>query len=311
MDKKKLIEELKIEPEIVFLSLKNFIKICCENFRKDKVILGLSGGIDYSLTAYLCKEAVGENNVLALILPELDSSEDNLKDAVYFAKKLNIRYKIIEITKYLKNFGIYNLFFLNKLIIPKKIKPIIIKNLSQLYQKETKNPPFFLTFEENRKLDKIIRKINAYYRFKHRLRMVLLYLFADLENGLVVGCTNKTEYRIGFFVKYGCDDACDIMPLLSLYKTQIKQLYEYLGLPQKILEKKPSPDLLPGIFDEEVIGLSYEELDLILYGFEKSLSISQLADILKIDKEKVEYISLLIKKSDYYRCKPIKYENCN
>ncbi len=301
MDKDTLIKELEIDPQITFLSLKDFIKKSYENFKKEGIILGLSGGIDSSLTAYLCKEAVGEKNVLALILPERDSEKENIEDAIFFAKKLNIKYKIIEITKYLKNFGIYDLFFLNKLIIPQRIKPIIIKKLSSLYQKETQKPLFFITFnEENKKLDKIVKRINAYYRFKHRLRMVLLYLFADLENRLVVGCTNKTEYLIGFFVKYGCDDACDIMPLLSLYKTQVRKLYEYLGLPKRILEKKPSPDLLPGILDEEVIGLNYEELDLILYALERKLSVSQIAEILKIDEEKVNYVAFLTKRHGNY-----------
>ncbi len=310
MDKEILKEELKIKPEITFFSLKKFIKNCCENFKKEGIILGLSGGIDSSLTAYLCKEAIGEKNVFALILPEVDSNKDNIEDAIQFAQKLNIKYKIIEITKYLKNFGIYDLFFINKLVIPQRIKPIIIKKLSQLYQKGTNQTPFLSTLEDG-KFNKIIRKINAYYRFKHRLRMVLLYLFADLENRLVVGCTNKTEYLIGFFVKYGCDDACDIMPLLSLYKTQVRQLYEYLDLPKKFLDKKPSPDLLPGIFDEEVIGLNYEDLDLILYGLEKGLTISQIAEALKMDQEKVGYVSFLISKSNYYRHKLIKHGNCN
>ncbi|MCS7249835.1 MAG: NAD(+) synthase [candidate division WOR-3 bacterium] len=311
MEKEKIIEELKIKPEVVFLSLINFIKNCCENFRKDGIILGLSGGIDSSLTTFLCKEAIGEKRVLALILPEIGSNQENLKDAIQFAQRLNIKYKVIEITKYLKNFGIYDLFFLNNLIIPQKIKPLVIKKLSQLYQKKTQQTPFLSILEENKKLNKFIRKIKTYYRFKHRLRMILLYLFADLENRLVVGTTNKTEYLIGFFVKYGCDDACDVMPLLSLYKTQVRELYKYLGLPKKILEKKPSPDLLPGIFDEEVIGLNYEELDLILYCLEKGLSVLQIANILKIDKEKIEYVSLLIKKSDYYRCKSVSYGNYN
>lgn len=313
MNIESLKEKLKINPQTTFLALRDFIKNCYKDFKKDGVILGLSGGIDSSLTAYLCKEAVGEKKVLALILPEIDNEKDNIKDAIRFAQKLSIKYEVIEITKYLKSFNIYDLFFINKLIIPKKIKPIIIKELSQLYQKKTNQTPFSatLSLEEDRKLDKIIRKINAYYRFKHRLRMLLLYLFADLKNLLVVGCTNKTEYLIGLFVKYGCDDACDIMPLLSLYKTQVRQLSEYLRLPRWILEKKPSPDLLPGIFDEEIIGINYEELDLILYCLENKLPIPQITDILKIDKEKIEYVASLLRKSDFFRYIPVKYGDCN
>jgi len=99
--------------------------------------------------------------------------------------------------------------------------------------------------------------------------MVLLYLNGELENRLVVGAANKTEYRIGFFVKHGCDDDADIMPILGLYKTQVRELARYLNVPADIREKPPSPDIIPGITDEEAIGIPYEELDLTLMAIEK------------------------------------------
>lgn len=307
MTKETLLEALAIDCPKIFLALKDFIKKCYKDFKKNGIVLGLSGGIDSSLVTYLCKEAVGKENVLALIMPEKESDFNNFQDACFWAEELGIKYKIIFLTKYLKNFNIYDLFFLNKLIIPESWKPMVVKNLARLYAQIIGEPVFNINF----KGDKLLRKINAYYRFKHRLRMIIIYLFADLENRLVVGCTNKTEYLIGFFVNYGCDDAGDIMPLLSLYKTQVKTLANYLGLPNKLIAKKPSPDIIPGIFDEEIIDIDYEILDLILLGIEKGLSISQISGLLNIEEQKVKYVFDLFMKSKPFRLKPISYGNCN
>ncbi|MDI3473747.1 MAG: synthase [Candidatus Woesearchaeota archaeon] len=131
--------------------------------------------------------------------------------------------------------------------------------------------------------------------------MVLLHLYGELENRLIVGAANKTEYKIGFFVKHGCDDAADIMPIINLYKTQVRELAKYLKIPSKILEKAPSPDILPGLNDEETIGLSYESLDMILLALEKGWQSSEISDSLQIDNKKVEYVKNLIKKSEHMR----------
>jgi len=132
--------------------------------------------------------------------------------------------------------------------------------------------------------------------------MLLLYLYAELENGLVVGAANKSEYRIGYFVKHGCDDASDIMPLLNLYKTQVRELAQYLNIPARIIEKPPSSDMIPGLADdEEVIGISYEKMDLILMALEKGWKVSDIAEALEIKKDKVLHIKKLIKRSEHMR----------
>ena len=131
--------------------------------------------------------------------------------------------------------------------------------------------------------------------------MVLLYLHGEIENRLVVGAANRTEYSIGYFVKHGCDDATDIMPLLNLYKTQVRELARYLNIPSRIIEKPPSPDILPGIIDEEAIGIPYEKLDLILLALEKGWEIGEIAKVLEIEEEKVVYAKKLIQKSEHMR----------
>ena len=131
--------------------------------------------------------------------------------------------------------------------------------------------------------------------------MMLLYYYGELENRLVVGAANKSEYEIGYFVKHGCDDATDIMPLINLYKTQVRELARYLSIPSRIIEKAPSPDILPGIIDEEAIGIPYEKLDLVLLALKKGWEMGEIARSVGIDEKKVIYVRSLMQKSEHMR----------
>ena len=117
-----------------------------------------------------------------------------------------------------------------------------------------------------------------------RSRLCYLYLEAEKKNYAVVGTTNKTEYLTGFYVKWG-DDAVDIEPILHLYKSQVYDLARELKVPEKIIEKAPSPDLIPGITDEYALGMSYKTLDRILIKMENRSSISE-EDKLKVERVK-------------------------
>lgn len=96
---------------------------------------------------------------------------------------------------------------------------------------------------------------------KSRLRMIILYYHANLHNGLVIGTTNRTEYMTGYFTKFG-DGACDIEPILHLYKHDVREAAGMLGIPLSIIERKPSAGLYPGQTDEDELGLTYDFLDM-------------------------------------------------
>jgi len=98
---------------------------------------------------------------------------------------------------------------------------------------------------------------------KARLRMLILYSFANSGNALVVGCGNKTELKFGYFTKYG-DGAADILPLGNLVKSEVRKAAQKLGIPSSIIKKPPSAGLWKGQTDEKEIGLSYDILDGIL-----------------------------------------------
>jgi len=155
--------------------------------------------------------------------------------------------------------------------------------------------------------DRELSKGIAFYRIKHRIRSTILFYYSELNNYLFAGCANKSEWLTGFFVKYG-DSIADIMPIISLYKTQVFELSRYLKIPDYILEKAPSPDLLPGLVDEAVLGISYKKLDLILDCFEKGLSTDEIINISGATEEEVKRISLYTEKSGYLRKWPILLE---
>jgi len=300
----KLKAEMKIKPERVTLSLENFIREYTEKLEREGVILGLSGGIDSAVIAALCVRALDPEKILALIMPEKDSKKEHTRDALNFARELGIEAKLLDITPYLEELGVYKLFPLDKLLSLGKLKGVLIRKAYHFYERKTGKLPFLesLSGFKDKEFNSYLAKGNAYYRTKHRLRMILLYLYGESENRLVVGAANKSEYKIGYFVKHGCDDATDIMPLLNLYKTQVRELARYLNIPARIIEKPPSPDVMPGFADdEEVIRISYEKMDLILLALEKGWKISDIMKTLGIEKDEVIYIKNLMQKSEHMR----------
>lgn len=123
---------------------------------------------------------------------------------------------------------------------------------------------------------------------KPRVRMTILYYYANLFNLLVVGGGNRSELRAGYFTKYG-DGAVDLLPLGSLYKTQVKQLAAHLKLPNHIIEKAPTAGLWRGQTDEGELGISYEKLDMIYAGLDLKLKPNVIAKAAGVDVKKVEH----------------------
>ncbi|MEK6877669.1 MAG: NAD(+) synthase, partial [Thermoproteota archaeon] len=134
-----------------------------------------------------------------------------------------------------------------------------------------------------------------------RIRSNILYYYANSKNLLVLGSSDRSEYLIGYFTKFG-DGAADLLPIVSLYKTQIREFAKSLGVPDSIISKKSSPSLWQGHLAEDEIGLSYEEIDLILYCIvDKNLSLQETVNLADIDLSIVNKIHKLYKKSEHKR----------
>ena len=134
-----------------------------------------------------------------------------------------------------------------------------------------------------------------------RIRMNILYYYANLKNLIVLGSSDKSEFNIGYFTKFG-DGASDILPIASLYKTQVREIAKNLGIDENIISKKSSPHLWPNHEAEHEIGATYEEIDTILYCIlELKLPIDKISNTAEISEEKVQKIYQLYKKSKHKR----------
>ncbi|MFN2220453.1 MAG: NAD(+) synthase, partial [Anaerolineae bacterium] len=260
-------ESLRIDPAQIARQIEEFIRDQVDAFKRDGVVVAMSGGLDSTVVASLAARALGAEKVKALLLPERDSSPDSKTDALREIDRLGLGYEEVSITPMLSAMGIYGLTPLRVLGI-RSLKAAIVQQQHRVQAEALGEMPFRAGLLGTRDLGdkkKLIDTGNAYTRVKHRMRMVTLYYHADLDNLLVLGTTNKSEAMTGFVVKWG-DNVADVEPLLPLYKTQVRQLAGYLGVSRTILEKAPTPDLIPGIVDGLALGMDYETLDKILWG---------------------------------------------
>jgi len=140
---------------------------------------------------------------------------------------------------------------------------------------------------------------------KPRVRMILNYLYANALNGIIIGTSNKTELLLGYGTKYG-DIAVDFYPIGDLYKTQVWQLADFVGIPTEIVRKKPSAGLWVGQTDEEELGHTYYEIDRVLYCLvELELSVRETSKLLNIPEEAINDIYRRVIASEHKRKIPI------
>jgi len=208
---------MNLDYDHVEKNLIEWLKGKVTNAGADGVVVGLSGGIDSSVTSILAKKAYPDNT-LGLVMP-CYSNEQDKTDAIKVAEKFDIDYEI--------------------------------KNLDNLFDS-------FKTLVEadSKESQKNLALANA----KPRLRMVTLYYYAAQNNYLVLGTDNWSELKVGYFTKYG-DGGIDLTILGRLVKSEVRELAQHLGVPQNIIDKKPSAGLWEDQTDEGEMGLTYEELD--------------------------------------------------
>ncbi len=137
-----------------------------------------------------------------------------------------------------------------------------------------------------------------------RIRSNIIYYYANLKNFLVLGTSDKSEYLIGYFTKFG-DGSADILPIVTLYKTQLRELAKTLGVPDNIISKKSSPNLWKGHDAEKEIGISYEKIDSVLYCLiDKKLSIAKTIQNTEISRKSVEKIYQMYQNTQHKRILP-------
>ena len=251
MNKLPKLDTIKTKEEII-----KFIKDKVSEANANGLVVGLSGGIDSTLTAYLATEAVGKQNVFGIIMPSTTTPTEDKIHGTDIAKILGIDYKEIAIDSILNEF------------------------LSVTSYKT-----------ENEQL--------AIGNLKARIRMSIIYYYANSKNYLVSGTGNKSEILIGYFTKHG-DGACDIEPIGDLYKTDVFELAKSMNVPDEIINKPPRAGLWTNQTDEDEIGMSYENLDKILYQYvDNQKTTSEISENLEIPIDEINMIINKVKNRDH------------
>jgi len=290
---------LKIDPAQQLEKLSRFIvEQLNVVFRRKGVLVGLSGGIDSACIAAVAVHALGKEKVVGLVLPETESNPISSEYAIKHARALGIEHRKVDITPTVDSVFHYNLRdeFLQKLI--PEYKPGFKYNITlptDLLERDAFNF-YYLQIQmpdgeiKKKRLNlEEFRIITSFANIKIRARMMHLYAEAERRSLLVAGTTNRTEFILGDFCKYG-DGGTDIEPLTYLYKNQIYQLSAYLEVIPEIMERQPSPDTfsLPVSDQEFFFRIPFDKLDYLLYAWEHDVPLDDVADVLDISEDAVQ-----------------------
>ena len=269
------------------------------HLKRRGIVIGLSGGIDSSVTAALAARCFGPQRVVGLEMPERHSADDTLEYSGMAAKAIGIETIREDISGILEAVGFYRRYDdAVRMMLPqygtgwksKIVSSDIFENHGFTLFSLVAQAPDGTIVKERLPLASYLQVVAA-TNFKQRIRKMLEYYHADRLNYGVAGTPNRLEYDQGFFVKLG-DGAADIKPIAHLYKSQVYQLAEYLGVPEEIRRRKPTTDTysLAQGQDEFYFSLPYDKMDLCLYGKNNDVPPEQLAPAVNLNSEQVRKV---------------------
>lgn len=290
---------LEIDPELAVSQITTALRTqLASTLKRRGLVVGMSGGIDSSVCAALAVRAVGPKRVLGLFMPERESNPESLLIARSFANELGIESTTEDIAPVLdgaqcyrrRNDAIRRVLpefgddWGCKLVLPPDRLDADRLNITYLVVQ----PPG----GEMRRIRlpaAEYRQIVAASNFKQRVRAMLEYYHADRLHYAVVGTPNRLEYDQGFFVKGG-DGLADVKPIAHLYKTQVYQLAEYLGVPTAITSRPPTTDTfsLPQSQEEFYYNMPTRTLDLVLHAHNEGRAAEDVAAEIGFSVEQME-----------------------
>ncbi|MBR0695051.1 NAD(+) synthase [Bradyrhizobium lablabi] len=262
-------------------------------------IVGLSGGIDSSVVAALCARAFGETKVLGLLMPERDSSSDSLRLGRAVATQLRLTTIVEEIAPALEALGAYRRQReAIQAVVPEygddwKCKLVLGSILERdgfnITRLTVQSPDGAISTA--RLPPDVYLQIVAATNYKQRVRKMTEYYHADRLKYAVAGTQNRLEHDQGFFVKQGDSDA-DVMPIAHLYKSQVYQLAEYLGIDEEIRRRPPTSDTfsMPQSQEEFYFAAPYRLTDLCMYAVNHGISAEDVAEATCISATQVQRV---------------------
>lgn len=283
------------ETERIIIGLRQQLR----GMRKRGLVLGLSGGVDSSVSVALAARAVGAKNVFCVFMPESDSDPESLRLGRLVAETFGVAAEIEDIGPALLAMGCYDRRdgFIRQIVPeygPGWASKIVIANsvegagynISSLVVQDPQGVQTKL-----RMPPQVYLGIVAATNMKQRTRKQIEYYHADRLNFAVLGTPNRLEYDQGFFVKNG-DGAADVKPLAHLYKTQVYAMAAYLGVPQEVRRRPPTTDTysLAQTQEEFYFSLPYDRMDLCLYGLNNGIAAAEVAEAARLSSEQVERV---------------------
>ncbi|MBU0754797.1 MAG: NAD(+) synthase [Planctomycetes bacterium] len=300
----------------------DFLRQKVRGFKRTGAVVGISGGIDSSVVAALCARAFGPEKVLGIAMPEKESSSVSNPLAEKLSQRLGTRYLIENITPALEGAGTYQKRDeAIRELIPEfredwKCKIVLPQNLLEkgglnVFSVVVESP-------EGQSISKRLPiknylQIVAASNYKQRTRMMTLYYHAERLNYCVIGTGNKNEHEQGFFVKYG-DGGADLKPIAHLFKTQVFQMGNHLGVPEEILTRTPTTDTYSSEVSQEEFfyRLDFENLDLIWWATEHNIPREEVAKALGLSEDQVERVQQDImqkwRTTEYLRENPLELD---
>jgi NAD+ synthase len=290
---------LQTNPSASCREIEDFILASMAHLKRQGAVIGLSGGLDSAVTALLTVRSLGEAKVHLLHMPEKDSNPLHREHAERFAAHLGLDLDVFDITPMVRATRTYRILPLGLIPGPKLRTRVVEYGRKRLLEHDDER---LLADRLEPEADSWIAKGNAYGTAKHRIRVVVIYQFADLRNLMVVGAANRTELLTGTFSQWGIDQCADIMPVIHLYRSQLEELAEYLQVPDYIRNKASDPDLLPVDLNKSRLLGGYRRADHILYNMENQVDREAIYGF--YDRKIVDHLYSLFQLSTYMRETP-------